>query len=360
LFCSHSSVRDGSSARSRAGDERNVFRPSVSHIQALKMRLLTFLLLMVALCAAEPPDNGKARALPLAETSGLHNLFRLGPNLYSGSAPEGSPGFAELRHLGIKTIITVDGTKPDVATAKTFGLRYVHLPHGYEGISASIQLKLIQAAETLPGPFYIHCHHGFHRGPAAAAILCMAQEGWTTAQAEEWLKTAGTATHYAGLYRAVREFRNPTAEQLLSVTAEFHEIADVPALVDLMVGIDARWDNLKEFRARGYESSEQHPDFEPANEAVLLWEHFREAQRLPGATERGQDFIAQLKTAEAKSKEAEGLLRQLESTTVLASRDGRDPHPNLRAQLDQAFDVLHKNCASCHETYRDLSPPDSQ
>ncbi|MEZ6081685.1 MAG: hypothetical protein R3C56_40245 [Pirellulaceae bacterium] len=48
--------------------------------------------------------------------------------------PEGAAAFNELVQLGVKTIITVDGAQPDVATAKQFGLRYVHLPHGYDGI----------------------------------------------------------------------------------------------------------------------------------------------------------------------------------------------------------------------------------
>ena len=29
---------------------------------------------------------------------------------------------------------------------------------------------LARAARTLPGPIFVHCHHGMHRGPAAAAV----------------------------------------------------------------------------------------------------------------------------------------------------------------------------------------------
>ena len=53
--------------------------------------------------------------------------------LYSGAAPEGDRGFSTLQALGIRTVITVDGARPDVAIARRFGLRYVHLPFGYDG-----------------------------------------------------------------------------------------------------------------------------------------------------------------------------------------------------------------------------------
>ncbi len=35
------------------------------------------------------------------------------------------------------------GAKPDVETARKHGIRYVHLPHGYDGISATLQLQLV-------------------------------------------------------------------------------------------------------------------------------------------------------------------------------------------------------------------------
>src|SRR5690606_26674668 len=105
------------------------------------------------------------------------------------------------------------------------GMRYVHLPHGYDGISTNIQLQLASAAGTLPGPIYVHCHHGMHRGPAAAAVVCMANDGWTAAQATAWLHAAGTSTNYAGLFGTVRDFKIPSTETLRSVSTNFPEVA---------------------------------------------------------------------------------------------------------------------------------------
>src|ERR1044072_3259574 len=107
------------------------------------------------------------------------------------------------------------------------GMRYVHLPHGYDGIPTTTQLQLIKAVETVEGPVYIHCHHGQHRGPVAAAIVCMAEKNWSAAEAETWLRTVGTGTNYQGLYATVRDFRRPSAETVNSTPANFLESRQV-------------------------------------------------------------------------------------------------------------------------------------
>ncbi len=103
------------------------------------------------------------------EHPGLHNVINFSDQLINGSAPEGDRGFDSLKALGIKTIICVDGATPDAARAEARGMRYVHLPIGYDGIDETEGLKLIRAIRDLPQPIYIHCYHGVHRSPAAAA-----------------------------------------------------------------------------------------------------------------------------------------------------------------------------------------------
>src|SRR5688572_20555590 len=63
-------------------------------------------------------------------TQHLPNAVRVHERVISGGLPEGDAAFAELNALGVKTIVSVDGAKPDLETAAKFGLRYVHLPHG--------------------------------------------------------------------------------------------------------------------------------------------------------------------------------------------------------------------------------------
>ena len=80
---------------------------------------------------------------------------------------------------GRKTVLTLDGAQPDVETAKRHGLRYVHVPIGYDGIPAARALELAKTFQTLEpsGPIFVHCHHGKHRGPAACSIALRSRSG---------------------------------------------------------------------------------------------------------------------------------------------------------------------------------------
>jgi protein tyrosine phosphatase (PTP) superfamily phosphohydrolase (DUF442 family) len=266
---------------------------------------------------------------------GIENFFQLSDRLYSGSAPEGDEAFAELKKRGIKTIITVDGAKPDIEAAHRFGIHYVHLPIGYDGTPTNQAIRLVKAAETMPGPIYIHCHHGLHRGPAGAAVICRATEGWTADQADSWLKLAGTATNYAGLYRTVEQFQPPTAETLKTVSANFPEKSEVSPLADVMIQIDERFDNLKLIKKADYRVPTSHPDLVPAQEALLLNELFKELLRRPA--KRSKDFVNQLMEAESSSH---ALYTSLNTTNVTA------------AISDAAFKRVTDSCAACHKAHR--------
>jgi protein tyrosine phosphatase (PTP) superfamily phosphohydrolase (DUF442 family) len=121
----------------------------------------------VAQKIAAAPARGPA--FTRLEISGIHNAFRVTDKVYSGSQPEGDEAFVALAKLGVKTIISVDGSKPDVEAAHKHGLRYIHLPFGYDGVPTNRIVELAKAAETLSGPIFVHCHHGLPRGPTAVA-----------------------------------------------------------------------------------------------------------------------------------------------------------------------------------------------
>ncbi|MES2570180.1 MAG: hypothetical protein V4710_09020 [Verrucomicrobiota bacterium] len=273
--------------------------------------------------------------IPLS-TPGIHNAFRVTGRIFSGSQPEGEAAFAELERLGVKTIVSVDGAKPDVLAARKYGLRYIHLPIGYDGLSPRRILELIRASTEQPGAIYVHCHHGKHRGPAAVAMMCQATAGWSPERAEQWLRQAGTAEEYAGLYRATREFQPVTKEQLARV-GELPEVAETPALVDLMVAIDERFDSLKTAQKAGWRTSSNWTHLTPAHEATVLWEHFREFARIEETGKRPDNYRTRL----ADSEKAIHALRVGLTQTPL-------DFPSLEAAMKQ----ITQSCTACHKTYR--------
>ena len=299
---------------------------------------------LFAIGAALLVAGESARAQEPVAVGGVEHLYRLSPRLYSGAQPEGDAGLAALKALGIKTITSVDGSRPDVEAARRLGLRYVHLPVGYDGIPRAQALRLIRAIDTLPGPILIHCHHGKHRGPAAAALGCRATEGWTADRAKAWLERAGTSPNYRGLFDAVGAFRVPTPAELAAVNPALPEHADTPAFVDLMVQIDAVHDRLKAIQSSGFRPPADHPDLDPPGEALLLAEHFREARRLDEARAAGGDFLRDLQASERAATDLERALRDPAGT------------PEIRSRAGAALRELGHGCTSCHARSRDNRP----
>jgi hypothetical protein len=273
------------------------------------------------------------------QTQTLQNVFQLDAKLYSGNAPENEAAFQELARLGVKTIVTVDGSKPNVALAHQFGMHYVHLPFGYDGLPQTRGEELARAVQLAEasGPVYLHCHHGKHRGPTAAAVVCRALDGWSPEQAVDFLHQAGTAADYAGLYRDARAFRPPTAEALAHIGADFPETAKTAPLVDTMVAIDQHCDALKAAQKNEWRNLSGSPESSPAQTATLLWELFREAARDPSVQQLGDDFLSKLATGE---KNADALRQSL-----------ADPAESM-TNRDAAMRAMTQACGDCHKDHR--------
>jgi len=288
----------------------------------------SLLLLFLVGCAPKPVP---VAIVPEAQkAAGLHNLYRVSPNLWSGSRPEGDTGFASLQSLGIKTVISVDGSVPEISTAEKYGLRYVHLPVGYDGIPRERALEIAKAVRDLPGPVYVHCHHGKHRGPAAAAAirLCLDPD-FTPEQAEAWMNQAGTDPRYTGLFELPKNLKRPTKDELDAVPSDFPAVARVANLTRSMVEIDGTWDKLKAAKNVNWPEP-----VKSAGDAVLLIEHYREAKRLPQP--HSAEFAKFLAAAEAEAGTLEWALRR---------PDGKS--------ADTAFVASQSLCQRCHGEFRD-------
>ncbi len=271
---------------------------------------------------------------PAAHT--LHNIIHVTDEIISGSVPDDDDGFAELERLGVRTIISVDGAAPDVARAH--GMRYVHLPVGCHGIAPQRQLEIARAVRDLPGPVFIHCHHGKHRGPAAAASAAVALGHLTPDGGLAFMHKAGTSDHYAGLYQCVRELDPATADQLNAAPDAFPEIEPMPGFIKAMAAAQDALDHLKESRDAGWKAPDTHPDLVPPAEAARLENLLRALQDDPENAKHPDDFPALLRDAWQKSRDFETALNA-------------DPPPNdLPARLDQ----LETTCKTCHAKYRDI------
>lgn len=265
------------------------------------------------------------------EQSGLHNVHRGSDKVYLGSEARGEKAFAALRNLGIRTIVSVDGAAPDLVTAKKFGICCIHIPIGYDGIPEDAAKALTRVAREIDSPVYVHCHHGKHRGPAAAAMLCIAAGSMNNEQALKLMATSGTNRDYIGLWRDVRNFRPPAADALLPELVESAEVDPIPAV---MAKLNRDFENLKLCASSEWRSPATQPDLVPSAEALLVREAFRETKRHLDAGHNEQ-FRMWLKQADL-------LAGQLYTAAVAADS----------ATADELLKSLEQKCVQCHAVYR--------
>lgn len=265
------------------------------------------------------------------EYPGLHNVNRAGESLLVGSEPEGEVAFEKLKELGVQTIVSVDGAPPDLAMAKKHGLRYIHIPIGYDGIPRQSALAMARVAKEAKGLTYVHCHHGKHRGPAAAAIICLAAGTVSKQEALELMKRAGTGKDYTGLWRDVEAFTLPEKDEVLP---ELTEVAKMESIATAMAKLDRHFDHVKLMAKSGWKAPKDHPDLVAATESLLVEEGLTESLR-----------NSELKT---DAKFAELMSQSIKSAGELREAIRK----NDSANAEQLIEALSKSCARCHAEFR--------
>jgi protein tyrosine phosphatase (PTP) superfamily phosphohydrolase (DUF442 family) len=277
----------------------------------------------------------------------LPNLVQVAPGIYSGGLPESSESFDELKKLGIKTILSVDGAKPDLEAADNMGLRYVHIPHGYDGIPTPTVERLAKAISELPGPIYMHCHHGKHRSPAAAAAACKAQGMIDQFQAEAVLKLAGTNRNYKGLYQAVKDTELMSTDRLAVVSSDFPSVAPIAPLVDAMVHLEETFTHLQQLSESDWNVAKLNSPTDYPNESLLLREHYDEMLRLEVTKSYPGEFTQMLQASQFAAWRLESMLHQ-----PLARNSEQLPKEHIEA-LRNNWLIIKAQCIQCHQAYRD-------
>lgn len=312
-------------------------------IFTLVMLLATVLCRIHAIPSQASASQGTATSAieafeAVSDQTHLHNAHLVTEKVISGAQPEGDQSFEALRDLGVKTIISVDGAAPDVAGAKKFGMRYVHLPIGYDGVAPEEGKAIAKAVSELPGKIYIHCHHGKHRSAAATAVACVYSRQLPPEQAEAVLHTFGTGENYKGLWQAARDARPIDAESIAAFDVTFVERATIGDFAEFMVAIDQGWEHVKQIQKAGWKAPADHPDLDAAHEVLMVQEHLTESARLRSSADRPAEFQRLLGESGAHLKSLADIL---------------DKQPVDTRAADAAFKLASRNCTACHATFRD-------
>lgn len=304
---------------------------------------------LVVVLRAEPSGAPEARveAPPLAAQSpvdlpGLHNVVTYPGGVLSGGMPEGPAAFDTLKSIGVATVISVDGAEPDVAAARARGLRYIHLPVGYNGFDRERLVELSRAVRDAirEGGVYLHCHHGKHRSAAAAAAIAVSL-GWASPQeAVARMKVSGTAPSYAGLYACAEGASRLSEETLAAAPEEYPEVSKPTGMVRGMLDLDDALEHLRLIERAGWAAPADHPDLVPAAEAGRLADVLRVLGEGKESVVKGQAFVRRMAESADRAKSLEEMLA--------SPRESMD-----RDRLSERLNSVSASCKSCHAAHRD-------
>lgn len=148
-------------------------------------------------------------AVPL-ERKGLSNFYKVTDNLYRGAQPQ-KTGIAELKKLGIKTIINLRLSNTDAGLIEGSGIKYYFLPVNTlspDEYKFSRFLEII--SDPANCPVFIHCRRGADRTGVAIALYRIKVQKWAVEDALNEMENGGF--HFNSLYfnlkSLVRNFEN--------------------------------------------------------------------------------------------------------------------------------------------------------
>jgi len=271
----------------------------------------------------------------------LHNVFALSENIISGSEPENEEAFRILQDKGVRTILSVDGKVPDAELAEKYGMKYVHVPIQYKGITEGEVEKITKTFREQEGPFYVHCFHGQHRGPAAAAIGRVALDGVPREEAiAEMRQWCGTSKSYEGLYATVAFGDIPAEYQTRALDWDFPSASPLEGVAGAMVHIARSHDAIKAATKNSWQPNPDHPDLNAFNESVKLADLFERTQHLDEVASEAEDFRQWIQDSVVQSVELRDTVRAMQEGSATMS------------EADAAYKKLASTCSACHQKYR--------
>jgi protein tyrosine/serine phosphatase len=191
------------------------------------MSLLLALAVFISLagCAnpAPMPPTSPLQAASRNDVRGVENFGRISDGVYRGAQPT-AEGFAELKKMGIKTIINLRLMHTDDELVKGTGLNYVH----FNSFAATPNEEYVVACLKIMNdpacqPVFVHCQAGADRTGLIIAAYRMTHDNWS---AEEALKEMPNFRYNTGIWMIRDYLRGMSAEMLNKKVAS----AKLPAM----------------------------------------------------------------------------------------------------------------------------------
>ena len=147
--------------------------------------------------AVEPEnaDRPARWAVPIEGKPGLPNLNKITDRLYRGAQPK-DEGFAQLKAMGVKTVINLRTFHSDRKECEKAGLDYVHIAcQAWEGEDDEVVDFLKVVTDPARQPVFFHCQHGADRTGTMCAVYRIVVQDWKKEDAIKEMTDGGYDFH---------------------------------------------------------------------------------------------------------------------------------------------------------------------
>jgi protein tyrosine phosphatase (PTP) superfamily phosphohydrolase (DUF442 family) len=140
-------------------------------------------------------DRPAGWAVPL-DRPGLPNLHKVSDTLYRGAQPEDG-GWAELKEMGIRTVVNLRLTRSDREDTERHGLGYARIRMEAWDVDEDELVEFLRFVQNPANqPVFVHCNHGADRTGLACAVYRVALQGWSPTDAAREMQDGGYGFHH--------------------------------------------------------------------------------------------------------------------------------------------------------------------
>ncbi|MBK8804485.1 MAG: tyrosine-protein phosphatase [Fibrobacteres bacterium] len=168
-------------------------QPSKTH-RIRTSRVGVALLGAASITVADAPRVRPATwAQPVVGTT-IGNCYKVSADLYRSEQPTVSD-IADLKALGIRTILNLREYHEDDAKLKEAGFQLVHDPVAAGSLGGADMTRILGRIRDAQKPVLVHCWHGSDRTGFTVAGYRMVFQGWSAAEAVDEFKLGGFGYH---------------------------------------------------------------------------------------------------------------------------------------------------------------------
>jgi uncharacterized protein (TIGR01244 family) len=164
------------------------------------------------------------------QSKNLPNFQKVNDNLYRGGQPK-KGGFAQLKKLGIKTVIYLrsdeDKALNEKKLAEAAGINFLHFPLGNwdRPDQRNVDKILAHINDAENQPVFVHCRRGSDRTGTVIAIYRMTHEGWDAKKASDEAKKFGIGWWQRGMREFINDYYRNHIRNDRNVIDNYHRDA---------------------------------------------------------------------------------------------------------------------------------------